>query len=388
MSKMSETKVRRPKGLGGIRQRSEGSWQIRYDGPPDGRGKRKQVQETIRGTLADAHKLLRKRQAEVESRQYVPKILETMAMFMESWVTTYATTHTSPRTLMGYKGIIICYIIPYLGKVQVQSLTPRHVQNLHRWMLDKGLSNQSVVHSHRVLSEALKHAVSWGIIPKNPAESVSPPRPEPKELNVWDTDTIKQFIEASEGSPFHEAFVLALHTGMRRSEITGLRWEGVDFTTNQLRVTGTLQRVTGYGLLGGLPKTRSSRRAIALGKTAINLLHTLRGKQLALQAELGDLYLNEGGYVFANELGKPIDSNRLSQEFTRIVKTAHLPHATFHSLRHCHASLMLADGASIKVISERLGDSHASLTLDIHSHLLPGIQEQAAEALDRRLARG
>lgn len=133
-------------------------------------------------------------------------------------------------------------------------------------------------------------------------------------------------------------------------------------------------------------KTKTGRRAIALGPTTIDLLHSLRGKQLALQAELGDLYQNEAGYVFTNDLGKPIDSNRLSREFAKIVKSAGLPHATLHGLRHCMASLMLADGASIKTVAEKLGHSNPSLTLDVYSHLLPTIQEQAAEALDKRLA--
>jgi integrase len=127
--------------------------------------------------------------------------------------------------MMGYRGNVARYILPCLGGVQMQALTPRHVQDFHRRMVDKGLSNQSVVHAHRVLSSALKTAVSWGIITNNPAEAVSPPRPVPREVDVWDLDNIKRFLAASEDSPFHDAFKLALYTGMRRSEITGLAWE-------------------------------------------------------------------------------------------------------------------------------------------------------------------
>ena len=106
-----------------------------------------------------------------------------------------------------------------------------------------------------------------------------------------------------------------------------------------------------------------------------------------MQAELGDLYQNTGGYVFTTDLGKPLDSDRLSRAFRKIVKTYGLPYATLHGLRHCHASLMLADGASIKTIAERLGHSNPALTLSVYSHLLPGIQKQAVDALHRRLAR-
>ena len=267
-----------------------------------------------------------------------------------------------------------------------ENRTPRHIQDFHKWMLEKGLSNQSVVHAHRVLSEALGHAVTWGVIPKNPAERISPPCPTPKEVEVWSMEEIECFSEASKESPFHDAFKLALYTGMRRSELTGLRWDGVDFSTNTIRVTGTLQRVTGYGLLASSPKNKPSRRAISVWKVTEDLLHSIRGKQLALQAELGDLYQNEAGYVFTNERGRPIDSNRLSRGFSKVVKAAGLPYATLHSLRHAHVALMLADGASIKSISERLGHSKPSMTLDVYGHLLPTIQVQAAEALERRLS--
>lgn len=369
-----------------IEQRSPGSWRLRHDGPRGANSKRNQVTETIRGTRKEAERILTERLAALDNGGYVAKHKETVAQFMESWLNSYASTHTSPRTVMGYKGNVNRYIIPCLGSVSVQRPTPRHVQDFHKWMLEKGLSNQTVVHAHWVLSEALKHAVAWGIIPKNPAEAVSPPRPENKGVQVPAMDVIKRFLAAAEDSPFLDAFKLALYTGMRRSELTGLRWEGVDFATNTLRVTGTLQRVTGKGLLSGQPKTKASRRAIDLGKSAVDLLHSVRGKQLALQAELGELYQNEGGYVFTDQLGNPIDSNRLSREFHRIVKAVGLPDASLHTLRHFHASLLLANGASIKLVAERLGHANAAITLNVYSHLLPGLQRQAAEALDERLS--
>jgi integrase len=342
----------------------------------------------VRGAKAEAERVLRERLAAIESGNYVARKRETVGQFMESWLEGYATTHVTPRSLQGYRQKTRAYIIPCLGGVQLQSATPRHVQDLHKWMLDKGLSNQTVTHTHRVLSEALKHATQWGLIPRNPAAAVSPPRPRPEGIQVWDIPTLRRFLEAAKDSPFLDVFRLALYTGLRRSELTGLRWDGVDFAARTLQVTGTLQRVTGHSLLVGQPKTKSSRRSIALGQTAVNLLHAIRGRQVALQADLGDLYQNQAGYVFTNLQGNPVDSNRLTREFARIVKEAGLPPATLHGLRHCHASLLLAEGVNIKAISERLGHSNVALTLNVYSHLLPGLQAAAADALDRRLAEG
>ena len=116
-------------------------------------------------------------------------------------------------------------------------------------MLGKGLSNHSVVHAHRLLSEALKHAVQWGIIPRNPAESVSPPRPQRRDLQVWDMTEIKRFLGVAQESRFADAFLRLLYSGMRRSGVTGLRREGISFEAKTLRVTGTSQRVSGHSLL-------------------------------------------------------------------------------------------------------------------------------------------
>ena len=147
---------------GSIQQRSKGTWRLRYDGSPDSLGKRQQVSETVHGTKKEAERLLRDRLASLESGSHVSRTKETLGSFMQSWLDGYAATHTWPRTLMGYRGNISRYIVPCLGGVQLQTLNPRHIQKFHTWMLDKGLSNQSVVHAHRGLSEALKHAIAGG----------------------------------------------------------------------------------------------------------------------------------------------------------------------------------------------------------------------------------
>jgi integrase len=120
---------------------------------------------------------------------------------------------------------------------------------------------------------------------------------------------------------------------------------------------------------------------------AITILNRIRGKQIEMQLEYGVLYRNPGGYVFSDSLGNPLDSDRVSKAFAKVIRQAMLPHIRFHDLRHCHASLLLADGTNIKAISERLGHSKVSTTLNIYSHLLPNIQAAAADGLERQFAR-
>lgn len=373
---------------GSIRQRSKGSWQLRYDITDPVTGDRKYKSETVQGTKREAERVLRERLSAIENGGYVERNRETVGGFMNSWLEGYVASHTSPRTLQGYRQKVRAYIVPCLGGIKLQAIASRHVLDLHKWMLDRGLSNQSVVHAHRILSKALNDATEWGLIPRNPAKpkSVSPPRAQPKEVGVWDIPTLKKFLSEAQQSVFSDVFKLAVYTGMRRSELTGLCWSGIDFDTWTLRVTGTLQRIVGQGLVSGRPKTNTSRRAIAIGETAVQLLHSIRGKQLALQAELGDMYNNSRGYVFTDSLGNPIDADRLTKEFAKVTKRAAISGASFHSLRHCHASLLLAEGVNIKAISERLGHSDVRLTLQTYSHLLPGLQASAADALDRKLS--
>lgn len=371
---------------GSIRQRGKGTWQIRYEGQPDGSGKRKYLSVTFHGNKTDAQRELRKKITAVEEGTHVDRNLETVSSFMESWLTNYAAVNTTPRTTQGYRQKVSAYIIPHLGGIKMQNLTARHVQGLHRWMLDKRLSNQSVLHTHRVLSKAMQCAVDWEVISKNPAQKIKPPRPEPTPIDVWDMVELGRFVQGTTDNQFSDVFKLAVFSGLRRSELTGLRWEQLDLETKTLRVTETLQRISGRGLMVGQPKTKTSRRAIALGETAINLLQEIRWKQIRLETEMGALYQNESGYVFTDALGAPIDADRLTKGFTKVVKSLGLPPATFHSLKHLHASLLLAEGVNPKAISERLGHSNVALTLNIYSHLLPGLQESAAEALDKRLA--
>ena len=369
---------------GSIIQRNKGSWQLRYYGPPDGNGKQKRLTETVRGLKSDAEKLLRERLAAIENGGYVPRDRETVADFLVRWLETYAATNTTLRTREGYQGNITRYIAPTIGRVEPQKLTPNQIQGMYAALLEKGLSNRTVLHVHRVLSEALKHAVRWGLLVRNPADATTPPRAEQEELEMWDDTTIDLFLAAVAGHRFQDFYLLALLTGMRRSELCGLKWENVDLVAGRLSVVRTLQRIAGRGLLEGQPKTQKSRRSIVLSPETVSLLHTIRGKQLAQQLEAGPIWQNTG-YVLTQADGRPMNPIKATQEFTAIVRKVGLPHLPLHGLRHAHATLMLTNGENPKVVSERLGHSNIAITMDIYSHVLPGLQEQAVLRLDQRL---
>jgi integrase len=277
--------------------------------------------------------------------------------------------------------------MPTIGHIELQKLTPAHVQGMYAALLERGLSKRTVVHVHRVLSESLKHAVKWGVLVRNVSDATSPPRPEDKEMEMWDQEHIDSFLDAVNNHRFKNFYHLALLTGMRRSELCGLRWEHVDLVASRLSVVSTLQRIAGLGLVEGRPKTRRSRRSIRLPPYAISLLHIIRGHQLEQQLAIGEMWQNSG-YVLTQEDGRPMNPIKVSQEFTAIVRKAGLPHLSLHGLRHAFATHMLSLGVNPKVVSEWLGHSSIAVTMDTYSHVLPGLQEEAALMLEERLFAG
>ena len=361
-------------------------YRIRYSLPTEKNGKQKRVAETVRGTKKEAEKILRKRLASVDSGLYVNKHKETVSEFMSRWMETYAATNVTLRTAHGYEGYIHRYIDPTIGKVALQSLTPSQIQKVYADMLERGLSNNTVLHLHRVLREALGHAVKWGIIARNVADATSPPKKQQKQMEMWDVPTIVDFLELSHGTRFAHIHEFAVLTGLRRSEICGLKWESVDLDAGGLSVVATLQRIKGHGLVTGTPKTKSSRRTVDLAPETIDLLRIIRGGQMAQQLEYGSVWQNTG-YVFTDIDGSPLAPDMVTKDFCGLVREHGLPQLTFHGLRHAFATLGLKAGISPKVVSEALGHSNIGITLDTYSHVLPNMQTELSKAVANLLKR-
>ncbi len=180
---------------GSIQQRSKGSWRLRFDGPPNANGVRKQVSKTVRGTRKHAERVLRERLATIENGGYVAKDKETVSQFLDRWMHTYVGTNCTLRTAQGYRAYITRYIDPTIGNVPLQSLTARHIQGVYADMLGRGLSNTTVVQLHRIVKQALRHAVKWGVLSRNVADATSPPKIQRQKMDMWDVPTINRFLE-------------------------------------------------------------------------------------------------------------------------------------------------------------------------------------------------
>jgi integrase len=305
--------------------------------------------------------------------------------FLEQWLRDYAAGAVALTTRRTYQDVVRLHIIPPLGMVPLAKVSPHAIQRLYSQKLQGGLSCTTVNKVHRVLREALGHAVRWGLISRNPATLVDPPRPRRTEMRVWDEEQVRLFLgEAKRSSPYYALYLAALLTGMRQGELLGLRWQDVDLTLSVASVRQIIYRLGGQ-LLMKPPKTAKAKRQVALPHILVEELRDVREEQKGHRQRIGEAY-NDYGLVFCQEDGKPLHAhNIVRRDFRRICGRVGLPRIRFHDLRHCHATLLLQQGVHPKIVQERLGHANISMTLDTYSHVVPGMQEQAVRALEVRL---
>ena len=216
-----------------------------------------------------------------EQGSYVRPQHLTLAEWLEKWIASYANLHTSPRTAEGYRSIVRCHLIPYLGEVPLSGLQPQHVQEYCARAASKGLSNHSVLHHYRLLHKALNDAVRQGLVIRNVADVIDPPRIVPKEMATLAPDEIASFLKVAGETPFYALFYTGIYTGLRRSELLGLTWSNVDLDLCALHVTHALHRLSGGEYVLRPPKSRSGRRRVDLSPSLALVLRQHRGEQQA-----------------------------------------------------------------------------------------------------------
>jgi len=375
---------------GHIYQRAKGSWTIVYDLPVDiTTGKRRQKSQTVKGTKRDAERTLREVLLSLENGTYVKPNKITLGELLKQWLRDYATMNTTDRTQESYTSIIECHIIPALGRIPLVELQPQHIQSYYAKKLANGradgkggLSARSVVYHHRILSKALDYAVKMGLVIRNMAKVVEPPRVSRVTMQTLSPDEVARFLDVARETDYYVYFSTLLYTGLRRGELLALRWRYLDLYSGTLTVVETAYRLGNGEYRIKEPKTAQSRRSVTLPASLVELLKVYRADQELLRIQLG-ISLDVDDFVFIRPDGSPINPNAITLAFKRIIKRAGLKDVRIHDLRHTHATLMLTAGVHPKVVSERLGHANIGITLDIYSHVLPGLQESAAEKFDR-----
>ena len=378
---------------GHIRQRGPGSWELKFDvGADPVTGRRITRYKTVRGAKRDAQQELRRLLTAVDVGTYVEPNRLTIAELLTRWLVAVEPNVRS-KTYDRYQQIVTLHLKPTLGRYKIASLQPIHIAEAWSKALSEGrlngtggLSAQTVKHHHRVLSQALRWGVRLQLLARNPAELVDAPRPQREEMKILSPEQTGEFLRAIEQTDLYVPVLLAVSTGMRRGEILGLRWADVDLAAGALSIAQTLTQ-SRQGIEFQSPKTPRSRRRIALPELTVETLrhHRIRQTETFLRIGRGR---SDGDLVVCRATGEPIPPDRLSSEFAHFRDKNGLPGIRFHDLRHSHISHLLLAGIHPKVASERAGHASVGITLDVYSHLLPGMQEDAARRTDALLRTG
>jgi integrase len=352
-------------------------------------GKYKQQWVSVKGTKKDAEKRLGELLHQLDTGTFMKPGKTTLGEFLEHWLKDYVWPNLAPRTAEGYESIVRCHLTPALGKIPLTQLKPEHLQRYYSKKLSGGrydgkgdLSRTTVSHHHTCLHRALKMALKWGLISRNPADAITPPRPQRSEMHTMSEDDLHTFLETAKDTPYYELFYLALFTGMRRSELLALRWSDVDLLLCEIHVTRSLHHLRTGELVFRAPKTARGRRMVSLPPSVATLLQEFKGKQTAQRAMLG-IPLKDDDLIFNDLEGKPLLPDTVSHAWAKLMKRTGLEGIRLHDARHSHASLMLKQGVHPKVVQERLGHATISTTLDLYSHVAPGLQQAAAEGFDK-----
>jgi integrase len=305
-----------------------------------------------------------------------------VAAYLSRWL-AHARGRVRAVTYEGYETLLQRHALPRLGDLPLAGLTPLHVQDLYGSLLapegSSGLSAGTVLNLHLVLTQAFAQAVRWQLLPANPVAGAQPPRPRRPARIVVDPALLERLLGSVHGTWLELPAAVAAATGMRRGEILGLYWQDIDDDYSLLRVQRTLQP-TKQGLVFEQPKTPRSRRTVVLPAFLRPYLERQHAEQARRRAANPGW---EHGIVIDRGDGLPLNPDTLSAGWARHLRKQTLPPVRFHDLRHAHATLMLTQGVHPKVVSERLGHASVGITLDTYSHVLPSLQQEAAQAFDR-----
>lgn len=363
---------------GHITKRGKNSYSIAISiGKDSATGKYKQQWVSVKGTKKDAEKRLSELLHQLDNGTFIKPGKTTLGEYLERWLQEYVWPNLAPRTAEGYQYIVRSHLIPSLGHIPLTQIKPEHLQHLYTEKLSSGrydgkggLSKRSVQYIHVTLHKALKNAVKLGIIYRNPADAVEPPRPQHSEMQTMNESDIHIFLELANSTPYYTLFYLALFTGMRRSELLALKWCDVDLLLCQLSVTRTIHQLHSGEIIFQQTKTDKSRRMISLSPSTAIVLREHREQQEKMRQSLG-LALSDDDLVFCQIDGKPLLPDSITHAWMKLARRTGLKGIRLHDARHSHASLMLKQGIHPKIVQERLGHSSIQITLDTYSHVAP-----------------
>lgn len=393
---MARTRGRRPAGDGSVYRTSDGRWRGVVDLGWDENGRRRKY--VSGATQAEALERLRRAQRDANAGVVADDRL-TVGAFLDRWVKTNLPGSVTGTTLDDYSHTVRLHLAPALGRKRLAQLAVADLDELWAAKRKAGYKPNSVRIMRAVLRRALAQAEREGLVARNVAALSSPPRvsqPEGRSLTVGQAEVL---LDAAKGDRLEAAFLLLLSYGLRRGELLGLSWDDLDRERATLEVRRAVRRrKSARSDDGTYPggaasrvevaelKTRRSRRVLYLTAGVIEALDSHVARQAEERTEAGDLWV-QSGLIFTSAVGTPIDPDNFAKAFVRLCESCGLGHWHPHEARHSAASVMLAQGVPLEVVSEVLGHSSISITKDVYGHLVEGAKRDAAERMAAALKR-
>lgn len=349
----------------------------------DENGKWKQKWGKGYETQKEADRALRRLVDEVES-SFERKIdKSTLETYLRYWLSNYCEPRLADNTVRGYRVNVEKHIVPYIGSIPINALTPRDIQRLYDRLAAKGLSSTSIRYVHNNLHKALSHAVKQEVIVRNPADLVDPPLVNRFEGSALPVDAVKRLLAASASSELYLPITLALTLGLRRGEALGLQWSDVDFSAKTITVRQAASFPNGQLVLIA-PKTKKSKRTLLVPDFLLSALESALSRQKDLAVFLGPDF-NPHNLVCCRPDGSPITFGALQYHYKNLLKAAGLPDVRFHDLRHTNATILLRSSVPAKIVSSMLGHSSIGITMDTYSHVMTDMQSPAVLAVNQVL---
>lgn len=358
-------------------------WYIVYYIGKDNNGKWKQKWEGGFDTKKEAEKVLRARIEEIESGFLNAVDNSTLAVYLRHWFQSYCMPRLAANTISGYRINIERHIIPCIGEIRLNRLQPKDIQMLYGKLADAGLSGTSMRYVHNTLHKALVCAVKGQILQKNAADYVDIPLSSQFEVVPLTPDEAKKLIAASKDTEIHIPIMLALMHGLRRGEVLALQWNDIDFDNGTLSIKHSANYIKGEFFISDT-KTKNSHRTLRMSPTMISSLQKHKALQDEWRAEFGKGF-NPYNLVICRKDGSPMTPNAVQYLFKEVLSANSLPDIRFHDLRHTNATLMLRNAIPAKIVSAMLGHSTVGMTLDIYSHTMTDMQDDAVSALEHML---
>jgi integrase len=368
------------------------TWRFVVDLPPDpATGRRRQQRGSGFSTKREAEAALNELLAGVDGAPIGREAgRQTVRDFFDEWLAANKPPVLSPTTWKGYADLARNRVIPRIGAVRLEALTPKILRDLYTDLRENGvgrtngrLAPQSVRNTYTFVNRVLEDAVRLRVLKENPNRLAPRPKVPKKEADVWSPQEAAEFIAGTTDDPLWPAWLLLLTTGMRRGEIVGLRWRDLDLDDGRAIVRKNTV-AAGYDVHTKDPKTTSGRRTVALDAVTVEALRQHRDRmEQTLTALGGDV--EPTTKVFLSEVGEELHPQSFTYRFQKAAQRAGLRPISIKDARHTSATIALAAKTHPKIVSERLGHADIRITLDTYSHAMEDLQREAAEGISALL---